>query len=212
MIDTLIFDFWRTLAKIPEHNPYMEVRRILGFEQMPEAMFVRVIDGVLSSQYFPNPRDGTIELCKCLRINIDDNKIDSILEVLGNKKPVFFEETLEVLTDLRESGYKLGLLSVMQQFDEAILRRDGFHNYFDVFMTSCAYGALKPNIPLLKHVINKLGSDEKNTVMVGDNIVDDVMPLNRIGATGILLDRDNISPYSLRITNLKELKPLLSQL
>jgi len=107
-----------------------------------------------------------------------------------------FDDTLPVLTALRDR-YKLGLVSDAQWvFTKAELEMTGLVPFFDVIVVSSNYGYRKPDPSLFNHALATLAIYPAEAVYVGDTIERDICGAQRAGVLPILLNRGRQSPQA----------------
>jgi putative hydrolase of the HAD superfamily len=125
-----------------------------------------------------------------------------------------FPETHAVLTQLREEGFELGIVSNFDSRLFPVIRGLGIDRLFDTVTISSMAQAAKPASKIFKIALEKHAADPAEAVHVGDSVRDDVEGATKAGLTGILIDREsrvsNILPAgALRIATLSELPALL---
>ena len=83
-------------------------------------------------------------------------------------------------------------------------------DFFDAVTTSSETGFCKPDREIFEAAVRALKTKPSDTVIVGDNIRDDVEAGRRAGLHAILIDRMGRHPSSpvQRISSLRELIPL----
>lgn len=101
-----------------------------------------------------------------------------------------FPDSRELLSSLRASGYRVGLLSngaEEQQLHK--LRRTGLADAFDVVCTSERIGMQKPDARAFDALAEGLGVRVSECVFVGDNAEHDVAGARAAGMRGLLVNR-----------------------
>jgi putative hydrolase of the HAD superfamily len=104
-----------------------------------------------------------------------------------------FPEALDVLRTLRRRALPLGLVTngdVTFQRDK--IERHGLGSFFDVIVIESEFGAGKPDEAVYRHALDVLKAPATATCMVGDHLVWDVDGAQRVGITGIWIDRDAV--------------------
>ena len=95
---------------------------------------------------------------------------------------------IEALTSIRQN-WKVALAtnSVHSGEDEIrkALSRVGLHNYFDKIYCFRKVGHRKPSPEFFEYVMNDLGIEARNIVMIGDNFEIDILGANQSGIYGI---------------------------
>lgn len=134
------------------------------------------------------------------------------------------EDAPEALSSLKESGYKLGIIS--NAGDDAdvqtLVDQSGVRPYFDFVLSSAACGIRKPNPHIFEIALEHWGLATERAVMVGDKLGADILGAQNAGMTGIWLTRradipsnrdhfDTIHPDA-TITSLSELPGLIDKL
>ena len=80
----------------------------------------------------------------------------------------------------------------------------------DAGISSFHHGRTKPHASIFRAVLDLLGVEPPEAVMVGDTIADDVEGARALGMRAILLDREGVHvDFEPRIETLSELAPLL---
>jgi HAD superfamily hydrolase (TIGR01549 family) len=114
-----------------------------------------------------------------------------------------YEEALPTLEALRERGLRLGLLSnSARDLDEFV----GHHRLtVDAVLTSRSHGKTKPHEAIFRRMLELLGVDPFEALMVGDTIEDDVEGATRVGMRAVLVDREGRYPERESIADLRAL-------
>jgi len=119
-----------------------------------------------------------------------------------------FDDVPPVLSDLRDRGLKLGLLSNTARD----LERFVAHHALDVdaVLTSRVHGKTKPHEAIFQRMLELLDVVAGQAVMVGDSIEDDIDGARAVGMRAVLLDRDGRHPeLPDRLTDLRGLTSAL---
>jgi haloacid dehalogenase superfamily, subfamily IA, variant 1 with third motif having Dx(3-4)D or Dx(3-4)E len=119
-----------------------------------------------------------------------------------------YDDVLPVLDELRRHDLKLGLLSnTARDLDEFVA-----HHRLDVdtVLTSRLHGKTKPHDSIFHAMLELIGVDAPNAVMVGDDPGDDVEGARAIGMQAWLVDREERFPgVPDRLTDLRALPAAL---
>lgn len=156
------------------------------------------------------------------QIGIDDEAFGRELAEMFPKErrnhPYIYEETFEVLDKLK-GNYQLILLTngspSLQQIKLTISPQ--IPGYFDHIVVSGAFGKGKPDASLFKHVLDLSGIQPDEALMVGDNLMTDILGSSRLGMKNIWINRENkassdeVKP-TYEIDNLNGLFPILETL
>ena len=102
---------------------------------------------------------------------------------------MLYPETRELLQELKLRGLKLGVISNFDSRVYTVMRSLGILTFFDSVTISSETGFAKPDPRIFDAAVRSLGTAPVETLLVGDNLHDDVEAGNRAGLTAILLDR-----------------------
>jgi HAD superfamily hydrolase (TIGR01662 family) len=116
-----------------------------------------------------------------------------------------YPETMDVLSGLRDSGLKLGLVSNISSLFEAPFFNFGLDSMVDDYILSCRVGYKKPEVEIYQMMLAKFNLSPQEVLMVGDSLQNDYHGANNAGMDALLLDRENKSDLDERITSLSEL-------
>lgn len=133
------------------------------------------------------------------------------------KSPFVYEETFQVLETLHKE-YQLIMLTNgspdLQNTKLAITPE--LRKYFDRIIISGDFGKGKPDVRIFEHVLETTETEKEEALMVGDNLMTDILGANRAGIRSVWINRDrkkknDVEP-TYEITHLEELYGLLEQL
>lgn len=106
--------------------------------------------------------------------------------------PFFYEDTFAVLDELK-GKYQLVLLTngapSLQNLKLEITPE--IVPYFDHIVISGDFGKGKPDASIFEHVMEKAGVTKDNGIMVGDNLMTDILGSNRVGMRNVWINREN---------------------
>ena len=103
-----------------------------------------------------------------------------------------YEDVLPVLTELRESGLKIGLVSNTSRDLTAFVSH--FALDVDAWISSGVHGKVKPSPTIFLAALELLGVEAPAAVMVGDSPLDDVEGARALGMRAYLIDREGRFP------------------
>jgi putative hydrolase of the HAD superfamily len=101
-----------------------------------------------------------------------------------------FPEARAFLDALRARGVPLALVTngdAAQQRDK--IERHDLVRYFGAILIEGEFGRGKPDEVVYREALRRLGADAEGTWMVGDNLEWDVAAPQRVGLTGVWIDR-----------------------
>lgn len=103
-----------------------------------------------------------------------------------------FEETVEVLDELRALGIRIGLITNGPAASQrAKLAAAGIEEFFDVVVASGDLGVVKPEAGIFRHALDALGVPASRAVHVGDNFDADVVGATDAGMRAVWINRDS---------------------
>jgi putative hydrolase of the HAD superfamily len=119
-----------------------------------------------------------------------------------------YDDVPEALAALRAAGLGIGLVSNSSRDVREFARHHGLD--VDAGISSFHHGRTKPHASIFRAVLDLLGVEPEEAVMVGDTIADDIEGALALGMRAILLDREGRSPdFEPRVKTLNDLSPLL---
>nr|WP_263326361.1 HAD family hydrolase [Neobacillus sp. Marseille-Q6967] len=131
--------------------------------------------------------------------------------------PFVYEETFETLDKLKEN-YRLLLLTNgspdLQNTKLSITPE--LVPYFEKIVISGDFGKGKPDQGIFEHALSLMSLDKDEVIMVGDNLMTDVLGANRAGIKTVWInrhdkDRNEVIP-TYEIQHLEQLFPILEEL
>lgn len=133
------------------------------------------------------------------------------------RNPFVYEETFHVLDELKGT-YKLLLLtngSPDLQHTKLKITPE-IAPYFDEILISGDFGRGKPDPSIFEHALSLMSLNKDEVLMVGDNLMTDILGANRCGIKSVWInrhekERNEVVP-SYEIRHLGELSKILAQL
>jgi putative hydrolase of the HAD superfamily len=130
------------------------------------------------------------------------------------KAPFVYEETFEVLDKLKDN-YQLILItngSPNLQHTKLALTPE-LSPYFDHIVISGDFGKGKPDPSIFEYALSRLSLQKEDVIMVGDNLMTDILGANRAGIKSVWInrhqkDRNEVIP-TYEIQHLEELFTIL---
>ena len=101
------------------------------------------------------------------------------------------ENVYPVLENLREDGYRLGVISNASDEDDVqtLVDNAGLRPYFDVIVSSAGQGIRKPNPRIFLNGLAQLRVEPGRAVMVGDTLGADILGAHNAGLYGVWITR-----------------------
>ncbi len=125
-----------------------------------------------------------------------------------------FDGVVETLQQLKDSYYKLGIITNMSseiQFRK--LHRLNLDNFFEVVITSEEAGKEKPHPHIYLHALDRLDVKPFEAIMVGDSWEHDIEVTEFLGMEGILVEIEGNKEHSAKhsITQFSEIFEVLKE-
>ena len=123
------------------------------------------------------------------------------------------EDVPNLLQTLKESGYRLAVVSNRRNpFDEQ-LQSLGIDSYFEYSLAAGTINTWKPDPKIFRHALNEMGVEPENALYVGDNYFADVVGAQNAGINAVLIDPVNLFPEAdcVVIERLPELESILAE-
>lgn len=234
MIKAVSFDFYNTLVRF--WPPLEEIQRAacheLGLKVQEEA----ITQGYAVADVFFNRENET----RSLSLRSDEERLEFfgryeqlLLETAGvpvsidlaqrvwkmamsvPKDFIPFLDTVPALEQLREAGYKIGVITNLRRNLDELCERVGLSPYLDFTVGSEEAGMEKPHPRIFMAALKRVGAAPEEVVHVGDQIRSDVMGAQGVGMRAVLIDRSGYGPDAVscpKIASLSELSQLLEGL
>ncbi len=110
---------------------------------------------------------------------------------------VWVEENIQyTLENIIQKGYRIGVISNSSLFDEIMIncfKKAGLAKYIETFTFSYYLKICKPKRKLFEIALNRMKANPEEAIMVGDNLQSDIEPAQKLGLTGIWLNKNFIS-------------------
>lgn len=113
----------------------------------------------------------------------------------------------EVLQNLQQAGYRLGVISNWDVLLPGILEATGLLEHFDHVSASGLVGFAKPDRRIFEHALQGLGVEAAEAVHIGDSVTADLQGAEQAGLRAILFDPYHQNPQALQ--DLRQLPDLL---
>jgi HAD superfamily hydrolase (TIGR01549 family) len=128
------------------------------------------------------------------RLLVECAVTDGQLEKIAQRRFGFFEMykpvegIFELLGELREMGFKQGIVSNWPPSLPRFLRYHGFTPWFDAIVYSAEDGVHKPDEGIFRRALGMLSVMPEETIFIGDNPEWDIVPTRAMGMTAIHFD------------------------
>lgn len=227
MIKAVFFDLYNTLVGFdpPREETEARVLKELGIEVTPQSLLrpITTADDFIYKEHAGYPigkrsKEETVELyseyhgiiLKEAGIEPSWELITGILKkwLKADYKMVLFDDVVPTLTQLKERGLILGLISNVDRDITSLYQGLGLASWLGVVVTSQEAGFNKPDPQIFRAALRKAKLKPIEALYVGDQPQIDVVGANGAGMLGILIDRNglfNDVPNSPRISSLTQI-------
>ena len=126
---------------------------------------------------------------------------------------VLFDDVVPALQDMRDAGYRIGLISNFEGWLDEMLVELELGDVFDTKVISGLEGVEKPDPEIYRIALDRAGVEPERAVHVGDSPGLDVAPASSLGMITVLIDRFDRYPDHPhgRIRSLKELRGVVAK-
>lgn len=91
------------------------------------------------------------------------------------------DRILDTLRQLRDRGFKIGLISNADRIDSKYWKKSPLAVYFDLTIFSCDVGILKPEIEIYKMAMDMLEIKPEESIFIGDGGSDELYGAKKAG-------------------------------
>ena len=211
MIKAVFFDLYNTLVGYdpPREETQAKILKELGVEATPESLLrpIMTADDFIYQEHARYPlgkrsKEETVELyteyhgilLKEAGIEASWELITGILKkwLKADYKMVLFDDVAPTLTQLKERGLVLGLISNVDRDITPLYQGLGLADWLTVVVTSQEAGFNKPAPQIFRAALRKAKLRPIEAIYVGDQHQIDVVGANGAGMLGILIDRGGL--------------------
>jgi len=189
MIKLIIFDLWQTLAYRDVEYSTTSMMLEKTKADIPKDKFVKIFEESIQTRKWGSKFEAYENLCKNMGLEATEQNIKLLMNIRdkAEEETKLYPHTIPMLKQLREQGYKTGLISNSSVFAvEQIKRKTNLLEYIDYPLFSFDVGVIKPNLKFFMKMLEIAKCKPKETIMVGDKLNDDVIPPKELGMNSIL--------------------------
>lgn len=154
---------------------------ILDSDSWREVDLYHVISEILHFYCIYTPNESIV----CLTDGFADNL---------SKEYALYSETIDVLSQLKSSGYKMGIVSntaIPPYIIDRYLAESGILDYIDFKVLSSEVGWRKPHRNIYKEALNRAKVKPENVIFVGDRLLEDVCGPSLMGMHSALIVKES---------------------
>lgn len=219
MYDNIIFDIYGTMIDVwtdeEDVATWQAIAPLLDFygvKLLPEQIKVMFFDGcqkqiAKGKLRYDHPEIDVAKVfydimaSQGVRSKATAKFVTQAFRVASTRKLQLFDNVLQTLAKLKQSGKKLYILSNAQaSFTRNELKKFGLPKYFKGIVLSSNYGIAKPDTQFFDVVLEKYHLDKTKCIYVGNDLNSDIVGAKNAGMdciwlnTGRLPHNDDITP------------------
>lgn len=176
MISLVIFDFWKTLAyrDVQESSTKQMLR--LTNSSIPHKEFVKIFESALQTKKWDSKFEAYAHLCEKMDLPVTPENVNLLISIRDTAEECVkpFNHTLSMLQQLKEAGYKIGIISNSSIFAYEKIKEKTTISYFWISSSWAERNILRSFVlfndkkegtcPFVSFFDIVMGKDRKNTV------------------------------------------------
>lgn len=187
----MIFDLWDTLVDFDPVAGRAFQDRVAGrLGRDPDEFAALWLEGR------PVRESGTLREY-LLRIGAAEELVDELVAMRRDSTRGLLVPrpgAAETLAQLRNRGYRLGLITVCSEDVPDVWGETAFAELFDATVFSCSVGLRKPDPRIYQLACEQLGVQPAEAIFVGDGANDELAGAERVGMRAVLIHRAGEEP------------------
>lgn len=198
----IIFDLIDTLAN---SDGIVKATELLEKDLGKESIKLLIDDGQIDKE----PTVNSV-ICKFKKKRSITNEQEKLVRQWVEWSDIsLYEDAIQVLKYLKSKGYRIAIISNSPPTSKDTINDLGIKNMIDNSFFSFETGYRKPEKEIFEFVLNKIGVDPKDAVMIGDSMKNDIFGAQSANIDAILLNRKNNIDFKPKITSLTDLMVIL---
>ena len=193
-----LFDFGNVLAKsLDDYGLYNKLNCKISYDEFLQYWWGD--DLVLKAHMGLATDDEHVEaLLKFCKSDLSINQFYEIYNSLDNS---LYDETMEIINELKNKGYKVGLLSNLRLMDYKRYEEQIKKINFDYLFLSYEIKCIKPSSDIYLQVIDALDCEADNIIFFDDN-QKNVNGAKQLGINAYQVTGENIKEIFYKIINI----------
>ena len=191
----VIFDLFGTLVEDIIGPPYTDlVMRIASILSMPADDFRQMWSDTVYVRHtggFRSVEANIAHICQELGVHLEDNDIKLAARIRQDYDRRVMTTprsgAVEVLSQLKQWGYKTGLISNCTPDAPLIWPDIPFASLFDVAVFSCSVGLMKPDHRIYQLTVERLGVESEDCLYVGNGSRGELRGAHEMGMYPVLI-------------------------
>jgi putative hydrolase of the HAD superfamily len=173
-VGAVIFDLFETL--VTERGRPKYTTRDIALDLNVDYQEFRSEWVSLHNERYLGKLSGTVQVFQRILANLGTSRDENLLITISNKRDeckrkcfeVIEPQILTMLSEIKERGYKIGLISNCSAEETAGFKDSILYDYFDAVALSCEVGIIKPDVGIYEHCLKILGELPYNCLYIGD--------------------------------------------
>lgn len=191
---TVIFDLFGTLVKSLSSQEYEVVlQRMASALSVSHDKFTKLWFDTAHERNIgaiPSIEDNIKYICDRMRVQADDSairlaariRVEFVVEIMQPRS-----DAIEVLSQLKSQGFKIGLISNCSPDTPLIWRNTPFIPFFDVTIFSSSVGMKKPDPRIYRLATERLSVQPEDCLYVGDGASQELTGAAQVGMSPALI-------------------------
>ncbi len=191
----VIFDLFGTLVnKFPIDESIDILRQMAEVLRVPADDLVKLWFGTFDKRHggdFKDLEEDIRYVCHKLGASPEDNQVRLAAQINLDyvaKSITPRPNAVEVLTSLRERGYKIGLISNWSDEVPSVWNGIPLSRLFDIALFSCRVGMMKPDPHIYRLAAEKLAVKPEECLYIGDGDSGELAGATEAGMRPVLID------------------------
>ena len=191
MIKLIVFDIRKTIAyrDVPESSSKTMWR--ITESSIPYPEFVKIFENSLQTKKWDSKFDAYANLCKNINLPVTDVNVNFLMSIrdYAESKTKEYDYTIPMLKQLKEAGYKIGLISNSSVFAaEQIKSKTSILDYVDYPLFSFDVGTIKPALNIFEKMLEISWCKPEEVIMIWDKMWDDIVPPRELWMNSCLFE------------------------
>jgi len=193
VLNAVCVDLYSTLVHESPGNPFVgAVATVLGCDDEAWRAAYRQAGRLSMSGAAPTMADRVQAACDIAGRAIDRDRVEA---AVAGQMPVFYANlsldpfAYTMLDGLRETGWRLALVSNASRYSESVLDTMGLRARFDAIVLSCYLGVLKPDPAIYLAAAKALSTEPGQCAFVGDGGDNELAGARGVGMRTVLVER-----------------------
>lgn len=191
MIKLIVFDIRKTIAyrDLPE-NSSKAIRKTIK-SQIPYPEFVKIFENSLQTKKRDSKYDAYANLCKNIKLPVTDGNVNLLMSMRDDaeNQTKEYEHTIPMLKQLKDSWYKIWLISNSSVFEiEHLKEKTKILDYVDYPLFSFDVWAIKPDLKIFEKMLEIAWCKPDEAIMIWDKMWDDVLPPRELWINSCLFE------------------------